>query len=248
MKISVVTVCYNAEKTIRHTVESFLSQTHANREMLIVDGWSKDRTLEIVRSYQSPLIKIHSEKDQGIYDAMNKGLKMYSGDAVGLLNADDIYHDRNSLALIAAGLEQSPIVTGGTNMVPDHVSGTVSRVWQPGPFKLGAFLKGYMPPHPSTYARREVYDQVGGFDTKYKICADYEWMIRAMEVHRFRVLVLDQILTHMMLGGASTSGLKSSLINLRETSRARQQWLGSGAIDAALVAKAWGKMRRIAFG
>jgi glycosyltransferase involved in cell wall biosynthesis len=248
MKISVITVCYNAEKTVRHTVESFLSQTHADREMLIIDGMSKDRTLEIVRSYQSPLIKIHSEKDNGIYDAMNKGLKLYTGDAVGLLNADDIYHNTNSLALIAQGLSQSPIVTGGTNMVSDHVSGTINRVWQPEAFKLGAFLTGYMPPHPSTYALREVYDQVGGFDTSYTICADYEWMIRAMEIHRFRVLVLDQVLTHMMLGGASTSGLKSSLVNLRETSRARQKWLGSGAIDAAMVAKAWGKMRRMAFG
>jgi glycosyltransferase len=139
-------------------------------------------------------------------------------------------------------------VTGSTNMVPDHVSGTTNRLWKAEPFELGAFLTGWMPPHPSTYALREVYDQVGGFDTSYKISADYEWMIRAMEVHRFRVLVLDQILTHMMLGGVSTAGLKSSLVNLRETNRARQKWLGSGPIDAAMFAKAWGKMRRIAFG
>ena len=248
MKISVITVCYNAEKTIRHTVESFLSQNYANRELIVVDGMSKDRTLEIVRSYQSPLVRIHAEKDKGIYDAMNKGLKLYSGDAVGLLNADDIYHSTDSLTLIAEGLQQSPIVTGGTLMVPDHVSGTINRTWQPTPFKLGAFRSGWMPPHPSTYALREVYDQVGGFDISYKLCADYEWMIRAMEIHRFPVLVLDKILTHMMLGGASTSGLKSSLVNLRETSRARQKWLGAGTIDAAMVAKAWGKMRRVAFG
>ena len=248
MKISAITVCWNAEKTIRHTIASFLAQTHVDKEMLIVDGLSKDSTLDIVRSFNSPLIKIISEKDKGIYDAMNKGLKLYTGDAVGLLNADDTYHDKHSLSLIAAALETAPVVTGGCNMVPDHVSGTIDRVWQPSAFRPGAFAKGWMPPHPSTYARREVYDAVGGFDTSYKICADYEWMIRVMEVQKFEVKVIDSILTHMMLGGMSTSGLKASWVNLQETSRARRQWLGAGPVDAAMVAKAMGKVKRLAFG
>jgi glycosyltransferase involved in cell wall biosynthesis len=99
MKISVITVCWNAGKTIRYTVESFLAQTHVDKEMIIVDGASTDVTLDIVRSYRSPLIKIYSEKDKGIYDAMNKGLSLYTGDAVGFLNADDVYSSDKSLAL-----------------------------------------------------------------------------------------------------------------------------------------------------
>jgi GT2 family glycosyltransferase len=108
MKISAITVCWNAEKTIRHTVESFLAQDYPNREMVIVDGLSKDTTLDIVKSYNSPLITIHSGKDKGIYDAMNKGLKLYTGDAVGFLNADDVYHTKQTLSHIAAGLKTKP--------------------------------------------------------------------------------------------------------------------------------------------
>jgi glycosyltransferase involved in cell wall biosynthesis len=246
MKISVITVCWNAEKTIRHTLESFLEQTHPDREMLIIDGISKDRTLDIVRSYNSPLIRIYSEKDKGIYDAMNKGLRLYSGDAVGLLNADDTYHDRNSLALIAESLETADIVTGACNMVPDHVSGKVDRINKPAPFRRGSFARGWVPPHPSTYARRKVWDEVGNFDTSYYICADYDWMLRAFELHNFRVTVRDEVLAHMMLGGLSTSGLKATITNMRETTRARRKWLGAGPVDIALLVKAWGKLRRIA--
>jgi glycosyltransferase len=244
MFISVITVCWNAEKTIRHTVESFLSQTHPDKEMVLVDGASKDATLDIVRSFKSPLIKITSEKDKGIYDAMNKGLKWAKGDAIGLLNADDTYYDAHSLAKIAKALETSPLVSGNCEMVPDHVSGKIDRHWRPGPYRPGAFSRGWMPPHPCSYARREVYEKVGGFDLSYKICADYEWLLRAIEVNKFPITMLDEPLAHMMLGGLSTAGFKSRLTNLRETHRARQKWLGAGPIDMAMLNKAFGALKR----
>lgn len=246
MKISAITVCWNAEKTIRHTLESFLSQDYPNREMIVVDGLSKDSTLEIVRSYNSPLITIHSGKDNGIYDAMNKGLTLYTGDAVGLLNADDVYHAKNTLSLIAAALKTKPVVTGHCNMVPDHTSGVVATRWKIPPFTPGAFLKGWVPPHPATYAVREVYDKVGGFDTSYRICADYDWMVRVFEVHKYDHLVLDEVLADMMLGGLSTSGVKAMWTNLRETSRSRQKWLGTGPVDQAMMIKVFGKLKSMA--
>src|SRR5436190_13803392 len=112
MKISVITVCRNSEATIAHTIESFLRQTHADREMVIVDGSSNDRTLQIVRSFDSPEIRIFSEPDNGIYDAMNKGLRLYQGDACGFLNSDDMFHDSAVLERISAGLSQADVVYG----------------------------------------------------------------------------------------------------------------------------------------
>jgi glycosyltransferase involved in cell wall biosynthesis len=159
MKISVITVCWNAGKTIRHTVESFLAQTHDDKELIIVDGLSTDVTLDIVRSYRSPLIKIYSEKDHGIYDAMNKGLELYTGEAIGFLNADDVYSSNQSLSLIATALEKAPIVSGAMNLVPEHTSGKIDRVWLPKPFKPGIFKSGWAVPHPCTYALRSVYEK-----------------------------------------------------------------------------------------
>ena len=244
MKISAITVCWNASKTIRYTVESFLAQDYANKEMILVDGVSSDGTVEIVKSYNSSLIKIHSSKDKGIYDAMNKGLTLYAGDAVGFLNADDAYHNSKCLSLIADGLKAHSIVSGWVDMVTDHKTRHVSRTWQPAPYKPGAFQTGWMPPHPTTYAKRAVYDKVGGFDISYKISADYDWMIRAFEIDKFDNAMIDQILIDMQLGGMSTSGPKAAFTNLFETSRARRKWLGAGPVDRAMMAKIWGRVSR----
>ena len=247
MKISTVTVCRNAAKTIRFTIESFLAQTHADKEMIVVDGLSSDGTLDIVRSFNSPLIAIHSGKDQGIYDAMNKGLKLATGDAVGFLNADDTYHDAHSLSYIAAALEKASIVSGWADMVPDHASGKIDRVWRPAPYKPGIFLSGWMPIHPTTYAKRAVFEKVGAYDISYRIAADYEWMIRAFEIHKIDNVLLERVLADMQLGGLSTSGFKSSWVNLQETSRARRKWLGAGAIDRATLNRIFGKIARVVF-
>ena len=244
MKISVICVCRNAEKTIRHTIESFLEQDYADREMVIVEGLSSDNTLEIVRSYRSPLIKVFSGKDAGIYDAMNKGFSLYTGDAAGFVNADDRLHEPTTLSAVAKGLAQADIVSGSACVVLDHDSGKVERVWKPGPFVPGAFLKGWSLPHGSTYAKREVYDRVGHYDTGYTLAADYDWQVRALEVFGYRPLVLDQPLHDMKLGGVSTSGLKASWTSLMETSRARRKHLKSGPIDKAILNRVFRKLGR----
>ena len=246
MKISAICVCWNAAKTIRSTIESFLAQDYADKELVIVDGVSTDGTLDIVRSFNSPLIKLHSGKDKGIYDAMNKGLKLYSGDAVGFLNADDVYHSAKTLSFIAEGLRHAPVVYGNIDFVDSHIEGHVQRQWQPQPFKAGSFKKGWMAPHPTTYALRAVYDKVGGFDTEYRISGDYDWMIRVFEIHKYPSKLIPHILADMQLGGMSTNGLKASWVNLTETSRARRKWLHAGIVDLAMVNKVLNRAKRMA--
>src|SRR4029079_2722127 len=134
MKISVITVCRNSEATIAHTIESFLEQTHANKEMVVVDGSSSDRTLQIVRSFDSPAIRISSEPDNGIYDAMNKGLRLYQGDACGFLNSDDMFHVSVVLKRFAAGLTQADVVYGDVLFVNNQMEKRPVRLWRAGNF------------------------------------------------------------------------------------------------------------------
>ena len=245
MKISTICVSWNAAKTIRFTIDSFLKQSHPDKELIVVDGISTDGTLDIVRSYNSPSIHLHIGKDKGIYDAMNKGLALYSGDAVGFLNSDDAYHDPESLGLISCALENAQMVSGHVNLVPDHLSGKVAWVRKATTYQTGAFQKNWVLPHPSTYARRSVYDSVGSFDIRYRMAADYDWILRAIEIHKFECVVLDKVLVDMQAGGLSNSGFKASITNIKETLRSRQKWLGSGFVDRAVFERVWGRVRRI---
>ena len=248
MKISVICVSWNAAETIGATIASFLAQDYADKELVIVDGVSTDGTLDIVRSFNSPLIKLNSGKDKGIYDAMNKGLRLYTGDAVGFLNADDAFHSPQSLSMIAAALAQAPVVFGQLDFVDDHANRQLLRQWLPLPYSAGIFKKGWMAPHPTTYALRAVYDKVGGFDTSYRISADYDWMIRVFEIHKYPSQLIPHILADFKIGGMSTSGLKASLVNLKETSRARRKWLNARIIDQAMLIKVYNRAKRMALG
>jgi glycosyltransferase involved in cell wall biosynthesis len=207
MKISVVTVCFNAASTIGYTLDSFFAQDHADKELLVIDGASRDDTLAVVGRY--PGVTVVSEPDRGIYDAMNKGLAAFTGDAVGFLNADDRYKDRSALAEIAGALAGADIVHGNIDFVSDHRSGRVTRRWRTAPFRPGAFARGWMPAHPSFYVRREVVRKVGLFDLAYPIAADYDYMLRAMEIHRFSHAFIERPLVDMMQGGTSNAGVTS---------------------------------------
>ncbi|MCL5778825.1 glycosyltransferase [Limibaculum sp. FT325] len=248
MKISVVTVAWNAAPTIGHTIDSVLGQTHPDIEHLVIDGASTDRTAEIVRSYEDPRIRLVSEPDRGLYDAMNKGLRLFAGDAVGFLNADDRFAAPDTLAQIAAALATNDAVLGNLDFVADLTGGQVTRRWRGTPFRRGAFRRGWMPAHPTFYIRRALAERTGAFDTGYRIAADYDFMLRALELgpEAPRVAFLDRVLVHMMAGGASTSGLGAYLRGNLESLRARQRWLGAGAVDLALVAKPLGKLGQFA--
>ena len=194
MKISVVTASYNSEATIGFTIEFFLEQAHPEKEMLVIDGASSDATIKIVELFGSDAIRVFSEKDKGVYDAMNKGFRLFQGDAIGFLNSDDTFHDSRVLADIAAAMRDCDIVYGDLNMVTDHRTKTLVRSWRGGAFKRYAFQLGWVPPHPTFYMRREVAQKVGEYDLKYVTTGDYDYMLRALALNDFRVRYLPQVI------------------------------------------------------
>lgn len=237
MKISVVTVCFNAERTIAHTLRSFLEQDHADKEMLVLDGGSRDGTLRVVESFSDPSIRVVSEPDRGLYDAMNKGLRGFAGEAVGFLNADDCYADRQSLSALSEGLAQADIVYGDLDFVGDHEEGRVVRTWRGRPWRKGAFASGWMPPHPTFYVRRAVVEKTGEFDLSLSIAADYDFMLRALELGGFSHRFLPRVLIRMQAGGKSNSGISGYMKSNLQALRARRRHLGAGLVDYALIAK-----------
>src|SRR5690348_16400997 len=161
MKISVVMVSYNSAATIGLAIESFLHQTHPRKELIVVDGASRDRTREIIDAFRGPDVMVVSEPDRGIYDAMNKGLGLFTGDAIGFLNSDNRFSNDGALAAIAEGLAEADIVYGDLDFVKDHAGRQVTRRWRSTPYRRGAFRHGWMPPHPTVYCRRQVVERVG---------------------------------------------------------------------------------------
>ena len=237
MLISVIMVTWNSGSTVRHTLDSFFSQTYGPKELVVIDGGSQDNTMEIIKSYPQASMTWISEPDKGMYDALNKGLKLASGDAIGVLNSDDTYHSPFSLELISQGLVKTDTVHGHLNFVTDHGTKTVSRVWRGQARPPHGFKAGWMPGHPTFYAKRHVVETVGPFDLALQTSSDYDWMLRALEVHGFSIHLIDEVLIDMQQGGRSTSGLASYIHHNLEALRARQKWLKAGLIDYALFAK-----------
>ena len=233
MKVSVITASYNSAATIGDTIESFLEQTHPDKEMLIIDGASSDQTLEIAKSFGSSQIRVFSEPDRGVYDAMNKGLRLFAGEAVGFLNSDDTFHSRTVLAAIASAMEETDIVYGDLNMVTDHRTKKLVRAWRGGTFRRHSFQLGWVPPHPTFYMRREVAQKVGEYDLSYVTTADYDYMLRALALNDFRVTYLPQVFADFQMGGISTQGWRVTLRGNLECLRSRQKHLNAPIIDAA---------------
>ncbi|MCP4383339.1 MAG: glycosyltransferase [Hyphomicrobiales bacterium] len=237
MRISVVTVCFNSVKTIGYTIESFLRQRHDDKELVVIDGESRDDTLSVVHSFGIEDAIVISEPDSGVFDAMNKGLAAFSGEAAGFLNSDDRFANDGVLSEISAALDEIDIVYGDIDFVSDHDTNRVVRRWRGAPYYKGAFADGWMPPHPTFYARRDVIDAVGYFDLRYRIAADYDYMLRALELHDYRAGYISRVWVDMMVGGNSTSGVGAYLKGNLESLDARRKWLNSGMIDKALIAK-----------
>jgi glycosyltransferase len=234
MKISVVTVAYNSAGTIRQTVESFLRQRYVDKELLIIDACSTDETVPIVQSYRADSIRIVSEKDAGIYDAMNKGLGLFAGEAVGFLNSDDTFRTDKSLDLVGEGLRDADIVFGDLYMVTDHRTKRVFRTWKAGEFSASAFRFGWMPPHPTFYMRRSVAEKVGMFDLRYRIASDYDYMLRAMLVPNHRIKYVPHFLIDYQVGGISSGSVRGVVQGNLECLDSRRRHLRSSALDAAL--------------
>lgn len=236
MKLSVVTVCLNSAETIADTINSFLEQTYDDKELVIIDGLSKDHTLDVARSYNSPQIRIISEADTGLWDAMNKGFRLFDGDALTFLNSDDTFHNQYVLQHVANafGSEGADIVYGDIHMVTDHRTKEVVREWRAGQFRTGAFQLGWQPPHPGFFARRSVIERTGSFDLSYA-AADYDWMLRAMILSGVKSVYVPHVLADFKMGGVSTSNWRSIIKASKDTLRSRREHLGAPPFDAAVV-------------
>ena len=237
MKISILTPCRNAAATIARTMESVAAQDHPDVEHLILDGASCDDTLAVVARHEGPGTVVLSRPDRGMYDALNTGLSLYRGAAVGVLNADDTFHDAGALSRIAAALREADIVHGDLDFVRDHETKRVVRRWRTAGGAAGSFRSGWMPAHPTFYVRRAVAEAVGPFDLGLRTAADYDYMLRAVEMHDFRLATAEGVLVDMKVGGASTVSLGAHLRHNVEALLARRRWLGAGPVDRAFVAK-----------
>lgn len=211
MKISVVTVAYNAHSSIDTTLKSVAEQTHPDMEYIIIDGGSTDGTQAYVKHHAKRLTHFISEPDGGIYDAMNKGLKLATGDVIGFINADDFYASSTVLSNVAAVFNNSNVDAcyGDLCYVQQQDISTLVRYWQSSDFRPGSFASGWCPPHPTFFVRREIYERFGYFDLSYKLAADVELMMRFLEVHRIRSEHIPKVLVKMRMGGATNRSIKN---------------------------------------
>lgn len=224
MKVSIITVVYNGADTLRDCIESVLGQTHPNLEYIVVDGASTDASPAIVKQFGAKIAAFISEPDRGIYDAMNKGLAAATGDVVGFLNADDLYAHPNVIANVVAALqtENTQAAYGDLVYVDRLHPDRVVRTWTAGRYRPGQFRQGWMPPHPTFFVKKRMYDEFGGFNLQLKSAADYELMLRFIHKQGIRLSYLPQVLVRMRTGGLSNASLRNRLRANREDRRA---WL-----------------------
>ena len=245
MKVSIITVSYNSARTIRATIESVLSQDYPNLEYLIVDGGSTDGTVAILGAYADRITRWVSEKDEGMYDAMNKGIAMATGDVIGILNSDDTYMTNYVVSKMMQALTaaQADVVFADLILVDQHHPEKVLRYYDSGNFKPSKFRYGWMPAHPTVFIRKPIYDAVGPFVTDYKIAADYEMLIRVLAVHAASYCYVAKPIVRMRSGGASTAGWSRNWILNQEIVRACRAngiQTNMGLLLLKIPAKLWG--------
>ncbi len=227
MKISIITVVFNAKKTIRETIHSVLSQTYANIEYIVIDGGSTDGTIEIVKNYGNKISKFVSEKDAGIYDAMNKGIALTTGDVIGFLNADDFYAGSSVIENISAAFQRYEVdsVYADLEYVEQKKIENVVRFWKSSSYKKGAFKRGWHPAHPTFFVKKDIYSRYGSFNLSYKIAADYELMLRFLERYQISSHYLPCVLVKMRTGGESN---KNVLNIIKANIESYQSWKDNG--------------------
>jgi glycosyltransferase involved in cell wall biosynthesis len=221
MKVSIITATYNSASTIRDTLDSVAEQTYSNIEHIIIDGLSKDNTLDIVKEYPH-VAKIISESDKGIYDAMNKGIRAATGDVVGILNSDDFYPHNNILKKVTEEFRTKKVnaIIGDILFVSPNNIKKVVRYYSAKRWKPSKFVKGYMPPHPSFFVYKKFYEQLGVYQIDYKIAADYELLIRFLATNQLSYSYIPEAIVHMRAGGVSNESIKSRYVLNQEIVRA----------------------------
>ena len=226
MIISIVTAAFNSAATIKDTIESVLSQDYPNIEFIVADGGSKDGTVEILKSYGDK-IKWISEKDSGIYEAMNKGVKMATGDAIGVLGSDDFYPDNQAISKVVKAFKDSKAdsVYGNLHYVDAVDTNKIVRNWKSGKYDRQSFLNGWMPPHTAFFLKKSAYDTYGLYNTSFRSAGDYELMLRMLYKNHVSSYYIPEVLMKMRIGGDSNSSIKGRIKANREDLRA---WVING--------------------
>jgi glycosyltransferase involved in cell wall biosynthesis len=212
MTVSIITATFNSAATVAETMQCIADQDYPDIEHLIVDGGSTDQTLDIVRKYPHAQ-RVISEKDEGIYDAMNKGITLAKGDIIGILNSDDVYVSRRVISRVVQVFEDPAIQACYADLQYVHpvVSGRIVRTWKSGYFRLASFYWGWMPPHPTFFVRRSVYEKLGLFNTRLKSASDYEMMLRILLKYRMKAAYIPEVTVRMRAGGTSNASLRNRL-------------------------------------
>lgn len=227
LKISIITVCYNSAKTIENTIQSVVSQDYENIEYILVDGKSSDDTLKIIEKYKSNILKIISEKDDGIYFAINKGIAFATGDVIAVLHADDFYTNPRIISEVANAFIEKKVDTvyGDLQYVDRNDVSIIKRNWKSESYNKENFLKGWMPPHPAFFVKKECYAKFGLFNTSLKSAADYELMLRLLYKHDCSTAYIPEVLVKMRVGGKSNVTFMNRIKANREDKKA---WLMNG--------------------
>ncbi|HUC31462.1 MAG TPA: glycosyltransferase family 2 protein [Candidatus Paceibacterota bacterium] len=228
MKISIVTICYNSASTIEGTIKSVLSQNYPDVEYIIIDGGSTDRTVDIIKKYQDKIAHFVSEKDRGIYDAMNKGVRLATGDVVGILNSDDLYADDGVLESVARALDASPssdACYGDLVYVDQADTNKITRTWRSGDFSEAKIRGGWIVPHPAFFPRRQLYERLGYFRLDLRLAGDYELLLRWIEKGKIKMTYVPKVFVRMREGGDSNKSIGNRLEGWRNL---RDSWIMNG--------------------
>ena len=220
MKVSIITTCFNSEKTIEKTIVSVLSQDYSDIEYIIIDGDSKDNTISKVRKYENKINIILSEKDSGMYYAMNKGISLASGDLIGILNSDDVFLNKNVISKVVKSIKLNSSDSVYGDLIYCNAKDKIVRYWKSGFCNIKKFKFGWMPPHPTFFVKKNIYNDLGLFNVDFKSAADYELMLRLLYKNKINVSYVPEVLVKMKIGGKSNKSLKNRLIANLEDKKA----------------------------
>ena len=245
-KFSIVTVTLNGAATIRDAIQSVLAQDYPQVEYIVVDGDSRDATMEIVHEYGTRIAKSVSAPDNNVYDAMNKGIRLASGDVIGFINSDDFYASSNVISTVAAVFERTGVdaVYADLCYVGRKDVSRVVRYWRSVPFSPGSFARGWCPPHPTFFVRRSVYERLGGFDSEFPVAGDVELMMRFLEIHRISSEYLPIVLVNMRTGGQTNRSLRNIVHQNRRIMAALRKHGLEASWPRLLGHKAWSRIKQ----